>query len=377
MHEDLEGAESQSDHSLSSELQATPVQPTSSILTDLTRTVMTNIQLNTVSSLFDPNIEYEQDNSRKNIVSYDLSTLLSVGWIVPFRYSSRYNILILSVVTLALYVHRGSICNSTLIATVLVQATVTTLLAFAKCSKDGGMLCIPLPSSYTGLTLLTITSFLLGIFCNNVLQRWWNVRVALGTVMIKSKSLAMSVASIVAVACKDAPAPIKAESLDLLHKIKRYLGLAHALIYKRGDAVTDLSDLIDRGLVTPLEASMLLDSIPNSSSDYLSPYSTNTRRSPVSVADVDRLSTSRSSQMILPLSASNLTHLTDSVETSRENVQLCFQVYGWIKVALECAGRAGLLGGFGGQMPQHVVTLFIDLATIEASAAQIDMYVVS
>jgi hypothetical protein len=195
-----------------------------------------------MSSFFDNNIEYEEGGA-KNVISYDISSLFCHGcW------------------------DKGSPFNKRLIGILLLEVIISTTLGHFKCDKDlrFDYHCVPLPDNTTGLTLLTITSFLVGIFSNNVLQRWWSIRASLGYVINKSKSLAVSISSVVAFATRESSPEIREEALQLICKIHRYLNLAHALIYKHADGDEDMTDLIARGIITREEADMLLFSDNNS-----------------------------------------------------------------------------------------------------------------
>lgn len=195
------------------------------------------------SSFFDNNIEYEE-GGENNVISYDISSLLCHGcW------------------------DKGSPFNKRLLCILLLEVIISTTLGHFKCphDKEFDYHCIPLPDNTTGLTLLTITSFLVGMFSNNVLQRWWSIRVSLGFVINKSKTLAVSASSVVAFATHSSSPEIKEEAFQFICKVHRYLNLAHALIYKNADGDDNLSDLLERCLITPEEAVILQQASGNSS----------------------------------------------------------------------------------------------------------------
>lgn len=200
-----------------------------------------------------------------------------------------------------------------------------------KCGGDRVYYCVPLPDSMTGLTLLTITSFLVGMFSNNLLQRWWNIRVAMASVMNKSKTLTTSVVSVAAVSSKFASPRIREEALRSVHTLKRYLSLGHALIYKAANSNSDVSDLVQRGLLTHGEAAILVGSHVFSG----------TRGSGVS---------------------------------GRGRVSPG-QAYSWASLTLERLGASGLLGPAPDVSANHMVTFFADLSVVQASACDVSMYV--
>lgn len=187
------------------------------------------------SSFFENNIEYEEGGV--NVISYDFRSLFCHGcW------------------------DKSSPFNRRLMGILFLEVVISTTLGTFKCAKQDDVFhyCVPLPDNTTGLTLLTITSFLVGIFSNNVLQRWWSIRVALGYVINKSKSLAVAISSVVAYATLTSSPVIKEEALLLICKIYRYLNLAHALIYKNAEGNEDLSDLLARRLITHEESEILM-----------------------------------------------------------------------------------------------------------------------
>jgi hypothetical protein len=186
----------------------------------------------------------------------------------------------------------------------------------------------------TALTLLTITSFLVGMFSNNLLQRWWNIRVAMAIVMNKSRALTTSVASIVAVSSKFAPPRTREEALRAVHTLKRYLSLGHALIYKAANANRDVSDLLQRGVLTQGEAAILIGSQVYSSSRGGSQQQ---RQTPPKVSPG--------------------------------------QAYSWANITLERIGAAGLLGPAADCSVNHMATFFADLSAIQSAACDVSMYV--
>lgn len=214
------------------------------------------------------------------------------------------------------------------------QLAITTCLAVVKCGGGRTNYCIPLPDSITGLTLLTITSFLVGMFSNNLLQRWWNMRVAMSTVMNKSKALITSAASIIAVSSKYAPPRTREEALRAVHTLKRYLCLGHALIYKSANSNTDVSDLLQRGILTQGEATILIGS---------------------NLYSMSR-GTSMQQGRVLPKVSPG-------------------QAYSWANITLERIGAAGLLGPAPDCSVNHMTTFFADLSVVQSAACDVSMYV--
>ena len=107
----------------------------------------------------------ENNDNSGSIVKYDVLFLLSYGWAFPFR---------------------GNMFTSEIIIGVVVGVAITTVLALFRCHDVSALHpqvernCIPLPAGFSNnLTLTTVTSFLVGLFANTLLQRWWALRMHL------------------------------------------------------------------------------------------------------------------------------------------------------------------------------------------------------
>ena len=256
-----------------------------------------------------PAVEYElTGQSSHNILSYDTQTLLTYGWI---------------------FTYRGSVFHKNIFVYILIQFVVTTVIANYKCQNTGRSLdnsyCVPLPNDMTALTLLTVTSFLVGLFTNNVMQRWWQIRTALNTVKSKSTNLVLAFASCVAINTQNSPLNVRSQAICLTQTVTRYLQLAHALIYIRSNPATEYNEslLLYRNLLTKKEAELLI-SKHKSMFEY--------RKSSI--------------------------------------------VYSWVIMCLEKASTSGILGPMpGGGPAQHVVTLFNELSLIQSAAADVDMFI--
>jgi hypothetical protein len=219
---------------------------------------------------------------------------------------------------------RGSIFHRYIFLYITLQLLLSTVVASYKCSTTIVSFCIPLPDSMTALTLLTVTSFLVGIFSNNLMQRWWQLRTALNSVKSKSTNLVNSFTAAVAVNASDSTPYFRAQAVHLTQTVKRYLQLAHALIYIRGNPAFKCHStlLMSRNLITAHEVSLLTPQ-----------------------------------------------------ETSSFKCMLPTQVYSWVLLCLEKSSTAGVLGPVPGASAQHVVTFFAELSAIQASAADVDMYI--
>jgi len=157
------------------------------------------------------------------------------------------------------------------------------------------------------------------------MQRWWAIRTALNNVKSKSINLINAFTACIAVNTHNSPDHVRAQAICMTQTLKRYLQLAHALMYIRGSPVLKYDEhcLEARHLLTPHEATLLTP--------------------PVNSPFDQRLST---------------------------------QVYSWILLCLEKASMSGILGPVpGGGPAQHVVTLFNELSLIQSSAADVDMYI--
>jgi hypothetical protein len=257
-------------------------------------------------------VQYElEGQSSRNILSYNTKTLVTCGWIFPTR---------------------GSIFHWKIFVYIFVQLIVSTCVALHKCDavlRPKEVYCAPLPDNMTALTLITVTSFLVGLFTNNLMQRWWQIRTALNNVKSKSTNLVNAFSASVAVNTQHCPMPIRVQAICFTQTLKRYLQLAHALVYIRGSPYQAFASkhiqecLQDRNLLTTHEAALLTPQ-PNTTFNH-------------------RLST---------------------------------QVYAWVLLCLEKASTSGVLGPVPGAGPaQHVVTLFNELSLIQSAAADVDMYI--
>lgn len=251
-------------------------------------------------------VEYERQGSH-NILSYDTTTLITYGWMIP---------------------HRGSIFHRNIFLYIIIQLILSTAMAKYKCGSDiisKDAYCIPLPDSMTALTLITVTSFLVGLFTNNLMQRWWQIRTALNNVKSKSTNLVNSFTATVAINTQHCSTDTRAQSISLTQTVKRYLQLGHALVYIRGNSEQETIEniFLTRKFLTSHEALLLEDQA-----------------------------------------------------NSVFNIMPSCQVYGWVLLCLEKAAAAGVLGPVNGAAPvQHVVTFFNELSVIQSAAASVDMYI--
>lgn len=259
-------------------------------------------------------VEYELEGQASfNILSYDTRTLITYGWIFPYR---------------------GSIFHRKIFFYIGIQLILSTLMAKYKCDESDQIvfnssnvfLCVPLPDSMTALTLLTVTSFIVGLFTNNLMQRWWAIRAALNNVKSKSTNLVNAFTASVAVNTKYCTENVRKQAINMTQTLKRYLQLAHALIYIRGNPRREYETehcLEARYLLTEQEAELLM-------------------RPPQALFD-QRIST---------------------------------EVYAWVSLCLEMSSTSGILGPVpGGGPAQHVVTFFNELSLIQSAAADVDMYI--
>ena len=256
-----------------------------------------------------PAVQYElQGQTSHNILSYDTKTLVTYGWI---------------------FTYRGSIFHKRIFVYILVQFILSSVIANYKCQNTGRSLdnsyCVPLPNDMTALTLLTVTSFLVGLFTNNVMQRWWQIRTALNNVKSKSTNLVLAFTSCVAINTQNSPLKVRSQAICMTQTVTRYLQLAHALIYIRANPVREYNEqlLRSRNLLTQHEA-----------------------------------------ELLLPKHKAVFEYRKSSL------------VYSWVLMCLEKASTSGILGPVpGGGAAQHVVTLFNELSLIQSAAADVDMFI--
>ena len=135
----------------------------------------------------------------------------------------------------------------------IVSIAFATLLAHFKCSTSGTeSVCVPLPESWTALTLLTVASFLVATFTNISISRWWSTRMHVNSISGKSKNIAM----ILACSTTHTGPEVAQQRLE----VARLLNLAHciALSMAQGPLTQEaLDELIQHGLTTAGEARVL------------------------------------------------------------------------------------------------------------------------
>jgi hypothetical protein len=190
--------------------------------------------------------------SGPNVLSYDPAWLISCGWIIP---------------TKASFLH-----SWTLIIAEIVLVALTTVLAYFKCptvaaaggrTLAGTVSCLPLPDQLTSsLTLLTIASFMMGLFATNVLHRWWSTRVHVASVGGSCKNFTILLTAWTSCAVQKNSSKSADEETVTEHRARalRLLTLAHALLFntaRNKTAREDLEPLVAAGTCEPEEADVL------------------------------------------------------------------------------------------------------------------------
>ena len=167
--------------------------------------------------------------------------LITYGWLVPTRAS---------------YLH-----SRRFFIWMFVVVCIVTLLAYFICpepnspikrSPAGTVICLPLPSSWSSLTLTTMTSFMMALFTNNLLNRWWATRKHVSSTGGRCKNIAMLLTAWTA----RSQGPVA----DQRRRAVRFLNLAHALLFNTAEKKTSLEGiqpLVDKGLCDPEEAALL------------------------------------------------------------------------------------------------------------------------
>ena len=188
--------------------------------------------------------------SGPNVFSYDPGWLISRGWIIPTRAS---------------FLH-----SWTLVGMEAVVVSVTTLLAYYKCPSlpssngrtlAGSVSCLPLPEVLSeSLTLITIASFMMGLFSTNVLHRWWSTRCHVAAVVGACKNFSILLTAWTCRASDPDDGTRGAGVAQQRARALRLLKLAHSVLYyaaRKRTSRNDLHSLVASGACAPEEADAL------------------------------------------------------------------------------------------------------------------------
>lgn len=110
------------------------------------------------------------------------------------------------------------------------------------------------------------------------MQRWWQIRSALNSVKSKSINLVNTFTASVAVNTLHCEPHIRAQCIKLTQTVKRYLQLAHALMYIRGSPTHEFQSeeiqksLQERDLLTVFETSLLMPRLTTTFNHRLSSH---------------------------------------------------------------------------------------------------------
>mmetsp|Transcript_23814 Transcript_23814/g.39172 ORF Transcript_23814/g.39172 Transcript_23814/m.39172 type:complete len:447 (+) Transcript_23814:211-1551(+) len=166
--------------------------------------------------------------NRSNIVKYNPDQLFRIGFLHLFAGTS---------ITIWTVIRAVVLCG---VATYMGFYNCDNLLARSG-DEERWRLCIPLANS-EALLLSSLVAFLLGMFTQITFQRWWETRKLLQVVMARASNFAVMTGTYV-LGGDDAT--------DRARKtIIRYLNLAHASVYKQATGDEDMSDLINRDVLT-------------------------------------------------------------------------------------------------------------------------------
>lgn len=122
--------------------------------------------------------------------------------------------------------------------------------------------CIPLPSGYTNnLTLTTVTSFLVGLFANTLLQRWWALRMhLLGHMGGNNEVIILTATTLANSKLINENPEYTAEAKQACYSIYRYLNLGNYLTIFNASKEFKYDLLLKKGILTKSEYEMVKSS---------------------------------------------------------------------------------------------------------------------
>jgi Bestrophin, RFP-TM, chloride channel len=183
--------------------------------------------------------ESNEDGTQGNIIMYDELYTITIGWLIP---------------------RRGSIFSLwAQIVSLGFLVAIVALLGNYSCNNvpSTATVCVSLPPtpSTSYLTLITLCSFVVGIFSSIVIGRWWSTRLALGDVLAGSGNLLMLVMTAFSVAVQFAKDEQERRRLRGLaesasRKIIGLLMLHVRLLFNTAREDQSFYDLVDQKFIT-------------------------------------------------------------------------------------------------------------------------------
>jgi hypothetical protein len=198
--------------------------------------------MNSCIDFFRNSIIYEKraDGSQGSILSYNNEYAITIGWLIPRR-GSVFS-LFESIVLLG------------------VSVMICSLIGYGSCVNfPNAESCISLPDADTSyLTLTTLCSFTIAFFSSIVLDRWWSIRRHLSLLMGSGYDLVIMLAGILTCDVKDATSAEEKKELrlmkhQLMQQIIGLLVLTLRILFNNARGDHDISDLVQRGLITQEE----------------------------------------------------------------------------------------------------------------------------
>eukprot|EP01041_Mallomonas_annulata_P003269 gene3269-6472_t len=169
------------------------------------------------------------------LIKYNSKYLVHLGWLFP---------------------HKGGILSLHQLLVVFLLVVIVTILSYFGCeNRSTESFCFPLPEpSTTNLTLLTLSSLILSFFVNNVLQRWWAIRVHLGNVIGRGNSTMVNLMAIVCNAVINTPPSeqkkMKVAAIAFSKKLSSGLIIVFRSVVNSARGQRLLEDLTDQGHIT-------------------------------------------------------------------------------------------------------------------------------
>mmetsp|Transcript_704 Transcript_704/g.1157 ORF Transcript_704/g.1157 Transcript_704/m.1157 type:complete len:439 (-) Transcript_704:140-1456(-) len=246
--------------------------------------------------LVDSVVSYESEGP--SILSYNTDAVLDYGWIIPIR---------------------GSIITVRFCVFIITAVLSTTFLAYASCSyREFSDFCVPVPQNdYRHMTMGAVAAFVTVIFISHLIMRWWCIRTHLQGVIGKGNSVIITLAAVFSCTLVNIDPKIEFDARRSQQQIYRYLNLAHALLYKTASKQMDLSDLVERKIISANECA------------YLS-----------------------------------------KIKGLNPNI-----IYGWIQILIQRLAFSGLLGDMLGEGAVTMKTLIDDVENIRSNSSMVLVYI--
>lgn len=177
-----------------------------------------------------------------SIIDYDVKFLLDLGWSLFYR---------------------GTFWQNATVEGVVVGVIGATFLALNKCTGTDIHKCVPVPSGgNSAITLTALASFLVGLFVNTLLTRWWALRMhILGFVGLHNEVTIHFASALANGGLASESLEMQEEAKRACYAVYRHTCIANYLVVMNANKDTDYIPLHKKGIITTSE----LGSLQNSS----------------------------------------------------------------------------------------------------------------